>query len=57
MKETIQQVIDRAGGQSAFARLHGIPLRTVQRWYHKDTTPPDWLVKILDSITSDLKEK
>ena len=47
----IESVIDRAGGQSAFARLHGIPLRTVQDWAAGKRQPPDWLVKILDKIT------
>lgn len=47
----IESIIDRAGGQSAFARLHGIPLRTVQNWAVGERQPPDWLVKILDRIT------
>jgi len=54
---TIRQIIDRAGGQSAFARLHEIPLRTVQRWYHGDTTPHDWLTKLLDKNTPERPEK
>ena len=49
---TIKEVIDRAGGQTAFARLHDIPLRTVQDWAAGKRQPPDWLVKILDRITN-----
>lgn len=47
----ISDVIDRAGGQTKLARLHGIPLRTVQNWASGDRKPPAWLIKILDKIT------
>lgn len=48
---TIQAIIVRAGGQTAFAHLHDIPLRTVQDWAGGRRKPPDWLVKILDKMT------
>lgn len=47
----ISDIIDRAGGQTKFARLHGIPLRTVQDWAAGKRRPPAWLVRILDKIT------
>lgn len=47
----ISDIIDRAGGQTKFARLHGIPLRTVQDWAAGKRQPPAWLVKLLDKIT------
>lgn len=50
----ISDIIDRAGGQTKFARLHEIPLRTVQNWASGDRKPPAWLVKLLDKITKDL---
>jgi len=48
----IREIITRAGGQSAFARLHSIPLRTVQDWYYGKRSPPPWMVAILDKITA-----
>lgn len=47
----ISDIIDRAGGQTKFARLHEIPLRTVQDWAAGKRQPPAWLVQILDKIT------
>lgn len=44
----IKQIIDRAGGQAPFAKLHGIPWLTVHRWYHGHNSPPQWLVRLLD---------
>ena len=47
----IKQQIKREGGPAAFARLAGIPYRTVQAWWragHPDgRTPPAWLAPIL----------
>jgi hypothetical protein len=43
----ITSLIAKAGGQTAFAREHGIPLRTVQNWAKGKRRPPNWLVKIL----------
>lgn len=46
----ISDIIDRAGGQTKFSRLHGIPLRTVQDWAAGKRQPPAWLVKLLDKV-------
>lgn len=47
----IRDEITREGGPAAFARLTGIPYRTVQAWWresHADgRKPPAWLAAIL----------
>jgi len=48
---TIRDQIQREGGPAAFARLTGIPYRTVQAWWrqgHADgRTPPAWLAPLV----------
>jgi hypothetical protein len=43
----ITTLIANAGGQTAFAKKHEIPLRTVQNWAMGKRRPPSWLIKIL----------
>ncbi|HNX78056.1 MAG TPA: DUF2442 domain-containing protein [Candidatus Rifleibacterium sp.] len=47
----ISELVANAGGQTAFARQHGIPLRTVQNWVMGKRCPPEWLIRILEKIT------
>lgn len=51
METSIKSVIEKGGGQTAFSKLHGIPLRTVQSWAGGYRHPPVWLVTILNKIT------
>lgn len=44
---TIQELIKRAGGQSAFHHLTGIPLRTIQNWARGERQPTDYMQWLL----------
>jgi hypothetical protein len=48
---TIQEIIDRAGGESLFSKIHKIPFNTVQKWYHNKEDLPKWLLNLLNRIT------
>lgn len=53
----ITDVIRKADmGQSGFARKMGIPLSTVQHWCEGITTPPQYLVNLLDEKVNNLKK-
>lgn len=47
----IRDIITASGGPSKFARLHGIPLRTVQDWYYDKHRPAEWLVRLIEKVT------
>jgi len=44
----IQKLIEEAGGSAAFARLCGIPLRTVENWKAGTRRPSPWEVRIIE---------
>jgi hypothetical protein len=48
---SIREIIDRAGGERVFSKVHKIPFNTVQRWYHNKEVLPDWLVELLNRIS------
>jgi hypothetical protein len=48
---TIQEIIDRVGGESSFSKIHKIPFNTVQKWYHNKENLPQWLLNLLNRIT------
>lgn len=48
---SIREIIDRAGGERVFSKVHKIPFNTVQRWYHNKEFLPDWLVELLNRIS------
>jgi hypothetical protein len=43
----MKKLIDDNNGPTAFSRLTGIPLRTVEDWKAGRRKPPPWLVPIL----------
>lgn len=48
---TIRELCEKYGmGQTALARRFEIPLRTVQDWYSGRSTPPVYVVKMLDRL-------
>lgn len=50
---TIREICEKyAIGQTALARKFEIPLRTVQDWYSGRSTPPAYVVKMLDKLLS-----
>lgn len=54
---TVRDVCEKYGiGQTALARKFGIPLRTVQDWYAGKSTPPAYVVTMLDKLMG-IKQK
>jgi len=49
---TLPQLIRHHGGPAKFARLTGIPYRTVQSWARQDKadgrTPAEWMASIIE---------
>jgi len=44
----IQTLIEQAGGSTAFARIRGIPLRTVENWKSGARVPSGWVVEMIE---------
>ena len=57
----MQDIIVREGGPAAFARLTGIPYRTVQAWTRAGQPdgrhPPLWLAPIIKDAIAHRKEQ
>lgn len=48
--DKIREYIRQAGGCSAFARKHKIPLRTVQNWFYGTAQPTKWAQALFDEV-------
>ena len=55
--KTIKELCDEHGiGQSQLSRMYGIPLRTVQDWFGGRSTPPSYVVTLLEESLKRRKE-
>ena len=43
---TIKEIIDESGGQAVFSRTWGVPIRTVEDWYHGRNPAKDYIIKV-----------
>lgn len=54
---SIAEIIERDGGNAAFSRLTGIPVRTVQDWKLGKRVPPGWVLPLLEIALPVLRKR
>jgi hypothetical protein len=52
----LKGMIKREGGSTAFSKLTGIPLRTVEDWKYGKSVPPSWIPKMVVAWVEKIKE-